>query len=101
MKMKVVNSSFNFTVKVGTDHYGGQFDYAKNGEEVVKISFRRLPKNRGNGLAYEQINYLRKLNGQWIIWDVKRRQPKYNTAEDTAVYGVFREAFGLSLLDEA
>jgi len=99
--MRVVNSNFNFTVKVGSDHYGGQFNYAKNGSETVKISFRRLPQRRGNGFAYEQVNYLRNINGNWIIWDMNRRAPKYISEHDRATYAVFREAFGLSLLDEA
>ena len=98
--MRVVNSNFNFTVKIGTDHFGGQFHYAKNGAEVVKISFRRLPQKRSNGFACEQVNYLRKVNGRWILWDVNRRAPKNNSEHDRAAYAIFREAFGLSLLDE-
>ena len=96
-----MNSNFQFTVKVGKDHYGGAFQYAKNGTQTVKISFRRLPQQRGNGFAYEQVNYLKQINGQWVIWDVTRRAPKYNCTDDQAVYAIFREAYGLSLLDEA
>jgi len=99
--MRVMNSNFHFTVKVGQDHYGGQFHYVRNGAETVKISFRRLPQKKSNGFNYEQVNYLRQVNGRWILWDMNRRGPKYNNEQDRAAYAVFREAFGLSLLDEA
>lgn len=99
--MKVVNSNFNFTVKVGSDHFGGQFQYVRNNAETVTISFRRLPKKDSNGYAYEQVNYLRKLQGRWILWDANRRAPKHHGELDRAAYAVFREAFHLSLLDEA
>jgi hypothetical protein len=98
--MRVVNSNFSFTVKVGADHFGGQFQYARNGAETVKISFRRLPQKRGNGYAYEQTNHLKKVNGRWVLWDLNRSAPKYNSEHDRATYAVFREAYGLSLLDE-
>lgn len=99
--MKVINPNFNFTVKVGKDHYGGQFQYMQNGVETVKISFQRLPEKRGNGFAYKQVNYLRNVNGKWLLWDVSRRAPKHNGEHDRAAYAVFREALGLSVLDEA
>ena len=98
--MKVMNSNFSFTVKVGAEHFSGHFNYHQNGSEVVKMSFRRLVKNQ-NDDAGEQVIYLRNLNGQWMLWDMLRKAPKYTHEEDKAVYGIFREAFGLALLNEA
>lgn len=99
--MRVLNSNFHFTVKVGEDHFGGQFRYHRNGEEVVKMSFRKFPKKRTEGFTYEQVNYLRNVAGRWVLWDMNRRAPQYRSENDSAVYAIFREAYGLSLLDEA
>jgi hypothetical protein len=98
--MRVLNSNFNFTVKVGKEHFGGQFNYHQNGAEVVKMSFRRFPAKKTQGFIYEQVNYLRNIDGRWTLWDMNRKAPKYHNDEDQAVYAVFREAYGLSLLDE-
>jgi hypothetical protein len=96
--MKVLNSNFTFTVKVGQEHFGGHFDYKKRNSEVVKMSFRKLPKASGNGYHYTQVNYLRRVNDEWVLWDMNRKAPKYNSKDDRAVYFIFREAYGLAQL---
>ena len=96
--MKVLNSSFTFTVKVGQEHFGGHFDYQKKNAEVVKMSFRKLPKAEGNGYRYSQVNYLRLVNNEWVLWDINMKAPKQNTKDDGAVYYIFREAYGLAQL---
>jgi hypothetical protein len=99
--MRVLNTDFAFTVKVGKDHFGGHFEYQKNGAETVKMSFRRLPVVKENGLAFTQVNYLRLQNGQWLLWDVNRKTPKTAKQDDIAVFAIFREALALSQLAEA
>jgi hypothetical protein len=99
--MSVVNNNFNFTVKVAGEHYGGEFNYAKNGVEMVKLTFRRLPVKSKNGYSFDQTRYLRNVRGQWMFWDFKRRAPRALDKQDHAAYAVFREAYGLSLLNEA
>src|SRR5688572_3200807 len=96
--MKVLNSNFTFTVKVGQEHFGGHFNYQKRGADVVKMSFRKLPKAKGNGYHYTQVKYLRLMDNQWVLWDMNRRAPKYNSKEDSAIYYIFREAYGLAQL---
>lgn len=98
--MRVLNSNFNFTVKVGAEHFGGHFSYHSNGAEMVKMSFRRLPRQQDKGYAVPRISHLKLMDGKWTLWDVQRQTPVRHT-DDHAVYAVFREAFGLSLLDEA
>ena len=99
--MKVLNSNFAFTVKVGQEHFGGTFDYQKKSNEVVKISFSRRPKLQNKGYHYTQVNYLRCVNEKWVLWDMNRKAPKYNSKDDTSIYQVFREAWGLAQLHEA
>jgi hypothetical protein len=99
--MKALNSGFNFTVKLGQDHFAGRFEYKNKGVEIIRISCHKLPKNRNNGYAYNQVNYLRWMDGKWILWDVNRKAPKNVTQEDRTTYTVFREAYGLAQLHEA
>ncbi len=99
--MRVLNSNFGFTVKVGDEHFGGNFNHHLNGVELVKMTFRRLPKKKTNGFIYEQVNYFCNIKGKWILWDIVRKAPKSRSDEDAAAFAVFREAYGLSLLAEA
>jgi hypothetical protein len=99
--MRVLNTDFAFTVKVGKDHFGGHFEYQKNGAETVKMSFRRLPAKKENGYAFTQVNYLRLQNGEWMLWDVNRKVPKNLNQDDNSTYAIFREALALSQLVEA
>lgn len=99
--MRVLNTSFGFTIKLGGEHFGGFFNYHHKGIEQVKMSFRRLPRKPGKGFVYEQVYYFRCMNDRWILWDLDRKAPRQRVKGDSAAYAVFREAFGLAQLAEA
>ena len=100
MIMRIMNSNFSFTVKVGQEHFAGHFNYHQNGAEMVKISFRRVAK-KSRGMAFDKISYLRHVDGRWLLWDINRRSPKNSNESDKAIFAVFREAYALAMLDEA